>query len=143
MKSILSIDTDPAFIRPLAQAQNEFLQVLLTAFSIRVGDSGLVLEVEFDFECPTVWLRRGKTYIRRQLNPASSNRYQQELEQVLLGHTTGDWAHDDPAFPFRFGNGGTLPSFAVGTRTTTVCSTGRSRRSGGTSPMVVPNLRLN
>jgi len=86
MNNELSIDIDPEFVRPLGQVQNEFLQVLLPEFSLRHGEPGLVLEVEFDFESPAVWLRRGKTYIRRQLNPASVHRYQQDLERVLLGH---------------------------------------------------------
>jgi hypothetical protein len=73
MKTSLSIDTDPAFIRPLGQAQNEFLQVLLSAFSIRHGDRGLVLDVEFDFETPAIWLRRAKAYIGRQLSLTSTH----------------------------------------------------------------------
>lgn len=103
------IDSDPEFIRPLSDAQNEFLQVLLSTFSIRQAGRGLVLNVEFDFETPAIWLRKGKSYVRRRLNPESMHRYQQELERILLGGELGDWRHNDPAFPFRFGNGGTLP----------------------------------
>lgn len=109
MKTPLSIDTDPAFIRPLGEAQNEFLQVLLPAFSIRQGGRGMVLEVEFDFESPALWLRRGKTHIRRQLDPASIKHYQYDLERILLGQEMKEWSHNDAAFPFRFVNGGTLP----------------------------------
>jgi hypothetical protein len=116
MKNAPSIDIDPAVIRPLAQAQNEFLQVLLSTFSLRQGERGIVLDVEFDFESPAIWLRRGRTHIRRQLDPASTTQYQQELERVLLAQETKEWTHDDAAFPFRFGNGGTLPVIRCGNK---------------------------
>jgi hypothetical protein len=69
----------------------------------------MILYVEFDFDSPELWLRRGKTHVRRQLNPVSTQRYQQELERILLAQEVKDWAHNDSAFPFHFGNGGTLP----------------------------------
>jgi TIR domain len=116
MKNTLAIDTDPAFIRPLGEAQNEFLQVLLTEFNLRHSGQGLVLEVEFDFDSPALWLRQGKGYTQRQIDSASAVRYQQKLEGILLGHDSEDWTHNDPAFPFRFGNGGTLPVIRRGER---------------------------
>lgn len=109
MSNTLSIKTDTAYIRPLSRAENEFLQVLLPEFSIRRKDQGLVLDVKFDFETPAVWSRQGKNHIQQQLDRASVQRYQHEIEDVLLGHEAKDWTHNDPAFPFRFGNGGTLP----------------------------------
>jgi hypothetical protein len=114
MKQPLSINIDSEFIRPLRKAQNEFVQVLLSSFSIRQGNKGLVLEVEFDNESLAVWLRDGKTYIHKQLDQALINRYQHELESILIGHEKKDWKHNDPRFPFRFGNGGTLPVIRYG-----------------------------
>jgi hypothetical protein len=114
MSHSLAFEVDPAFIRPLGAAQNEFLQVLLTEFQVRPEGRGLVLEVAFDFDTPAVWLRRGKVQIHRQLNPDSIRRYQRDFEELLLGNVTRTLDHRDPAFPFRFGNGGTLPVIRIG-----------------------------
>jgi hypothetical protein len=116
MKQCISLQVDPQLIRPLKKAQNEFIQVLLSSFTIRQGDNGLILEVEFDDESLAVWLREGKNYIRQQLDPKSVKKYQKEIENILLGQEKKDWVYNDYFFPFRFGNGGTLPVIRYGNK---------------------------
>ena len=105
---------DPEFVRPLAQVQNEFLQVLLTKFSLRRQGSGVHLDVSFGFDTPAVWLRRGKNHIRQRLDDERIDRYNAQLESILLQGRKTYHKHDDPEFPFRFGNGGTLPVIRIG-----------------------------
>src|SRR5437762_2067607 len=109
MRQSLWRHDDTEFIRPLEIAQNEFVQVLLTEFRLRPGKKGLVLDVDFDFNSDAIWLRRGKRYIKERLDPVSMKRYQEELESILLDPDPRSYDFNDPAFPFRYGNGGTLP----------------------------------
>lgn len=115
MPNDLSLDLDPALVRPLSQAQNEFVQVLLSTFQLRRrSGGGLELEVEFDFETPAVWLRRGKAHIQGKLDSGRVARYGRELKELFLDQGILEYAHSDPAFPFRWGNGGTLPVIRLG-----------------------------
>lgn len=114
MENKVTLEIDPEFIRPLNKAENEFIQVLLTSFSIRQGDEGLILDVDFDNESLAIWLREGKNHILNQLDPELIKSYQSELESILLGKEKKDWFYNNPSFPFRFGNGGTLPVIRYG-----------------------------
>jgi hypothetical protein len=114
MKQSISPKLNSEYIQPLRKAQNEFIQILLSSFSIKQGEKGLHLDVEFDYESPAVWLREGKRFIRQHLDPELIKRYQTELESILLEHVKKDWVHNNPDFPFRFGNGGTLPVIRYG-----------------------------
>ena len=70
------------------------------------------LKVQFNFETKAVWRRRGKTHIFKRLQSLKNHRMeslQTDLEAVLLGNSIRDFPYHDPQFPFRFGNGGTLP----------------------------------
>jgi hypothetical protein len=110
------LNFDPVLIRPLALAQNEFLQVLLSSFRVRRQRTGLVLEVEFGFDTPAVWLRKGKAHVQELLrcNVSQIAQYQKDLERILLHSDRRQYSHSDPTFPFRFGNGGTLPVIRCG-----------------------------
>jgi hypothetical protein len=114
MLADLSLPLDPTLVRPLSQVQNEFVQVLLPRFTLRRHGGGLTLEVEFGFDAPAIWLREGKAHVRTHLDSQSMARHDKELKDVLLGDATEDYEYSDPAFPFRFGNGGTLPVIRVG-----------------------------
>jgi len=105
----ISLNQNPAFVRPLGQAQNEFLQVLLSHFEVRCEEQSLVLDVDFDYETPTIWLRRSKNYIQDQLDPSRTASVRTSLRRLLLGRTRETFPYADPSFPFRFGNGGALP----------------------------------
>jgi TIR domain len=105
----ITLNLDPGLVRPLGDAQNEFVQVLLSEFELRNEVPGLALTVAFDFSTPTIWRRPAKGYIQEQLDPALIAQYGEALRGVLLHQTTGGYVHRDPCFPFRFGNGGALP----------------------------------
>jgi len=109
MPQKISLDLDPSLVRPLGEAQNEFVQVLLSEFEVRSEGHGLTLEVNFDFNTPTIWRRPAKTHIQQQLDPARMEQYREALRGVLLHQTAGGYVHRDSSFPFRFGNGGALP----------------------------------
>jgi hypothetical protein len=110
----LRLNLDRTLVRPLAQAQNEFVQVLLSAFRLRQNGQGLTLEVEFDFDTLAIWLRKGKAHVGAQLDRDRMATYANQLKSRLLGVTKGDYEYEDPSFPFRFGNGGTLPVIRIG-----------------------------
>jgi hypothetical protein len=114
MQRDIPLCLDPTLVRPLHQVQNEFVQVLLSTFQLRRQGVGLTLEVEFGFETPAIWLREGKAHLRSQLDGHSMARHDQELKSVLLGDAAEDYKYSDSSFPFRFGNGGTLPVIRVG-----------------------------
>jgi hypothetical protein len=109
MKQEVLLNLDKDLIRPLKNAQNEFMQVLITSFRIYRGDKGLVLEVGFDDESLAVWLREGKTHLRNQIDPSLAFKYQQDLDRFVHNPDEKEFVFNDPAFPFRFGNGGALP----------------------------------
>jgi hypothetical protein len=67
MNTRRSLDLDSTLVRPLGLAQNEFLQVLLSSFQVRRDASGLTLDVEFGFDTPAIWLRKGKAHVQDQL----------------------------------------------------------------------------
>jgi len=110
MRQNLALNQDPAWVRPLGQAQNEFVQALLSDFEVHRQGEGLVLEVAFDFDTPSIWLRSSKSHVQNQLDPARASRYREALRGMLLGGGSREtYVHSDAAFPFRFGNGGALP----------------------------------
>lgn len=90
---------------------------MLSRFAIRQGEKGgLLLDVDFTPEANAVWLRKGKTFIRKQLDTGLTLKYQGELEEIMMGASKRDWVHNNPAFPFRYGNGGTLPVIRYGNK---------------------------
>ena len=109
MPQKISLNLDPDLVRPLGQAQNQFVQVLLSEFEVRCEDQGLTLDVNFDFNTPAIWRRPAKSHIQQQLDPARIGQYREALRGVLLHQTAGGYVHRDSSFPFRFGNGGALP----------------------------------
>jgi hypothetical protein len=99
---------DPNLVRPLAMAENQFLQVLVDRFRIRRKGSGFELQVAFNDESPAIWLRAAKRHILSTLPVGRRAALQQNFEAFLASN---DEVYDyhDPSFPFRLGNGGTLP----------------------------------
>ena len=99
---------DPDLVRPLATVENQFLQVLVDRFRIRRKGNGFELQVAFDDESPSIWLRKAKRHILGTLSVERRFSLQREIDAFLASH---DEVYDyhDPSFPFRLGNGGTLP----------------------------------
>lgn len=104
---------DRNFIRPLCEAENEFLQVLLTDFKLRSEGKGLELTVKFDANTPAIWLRKAKSHILQYLPKEKRDFYQNKFKELLEKENI-KYQHSDKTFPFRFGNGGTLPVARVG-----------------------------
>lgn len=104
---------DRNFIRPLCEAENEFLQVLLTDFRVKSEGKGLELTVKFDGDSPAIWLRKAKSHILQYL-PEERRAFYQNHFKELVEKENVNYHHSDKAFPFRFGNGGTLPVARVG-----------------------------
>ena len=68
----MDLPFDPFLVRPLGQAQNEFVQVLLTRFELKRREVGLALDVAFDYDTPTIWTRRGKAHLGELLDAAKT-----------------------------------------------------------------------
>jgi hypothetical protein len=96
------------FVRPLREADHEFLQVLVTRFRVKPHSHGLDLEVGFGPDSPAIWLRSAKRHVLAQLPPPRRTDLQTRLD-AFFESGDGEFIHDDPTFPFRLGNGGTLP----------------------------------
>ena len=115
MKDLL----ESGLVEDFRRAENQLLQVLLTQFTLRRTETGACLEVGFAEQTPTVWLRDGKTEVRRWMEKARSHegnveRYQKEIDQFLDGGTKSEYTFNDPTFPFRYVSGGTLPVIRMG-----------------------------
>lgn len=102
------------FVLPLHVAEDTFLQVLLSRFSIhrkrdKEGER-FEISVFFDDNTPTIWNSRAKTYLKSMLPEERRRQYQTALDNFLLyGWGADDYRFDDPEFVFRLASGGTLP----------------------------------
>jgi hypothetical protein len=113
MKPDQSILENNNFIRPLCEAENEFLQVLLSDFKLKSVGKGLELTVKFNYGSPAIWLRQAKNYLRQNLSSEQRTFYQDYFKKLFEKENI-DFDYSDASFPFRFGNGGTLPVVRVG-----------------------------
>jgi hypothetical protein len=113
MKSSNPLIYDETLVRPLQEAENEFLQVLLTEFNLKSKGKGFELTVKFDENSPTIWLRKAKTYLFKRLPSDRQAFYQKEFNELFKREKV-NYDYSDNKFPFRFGNGGTLPIVRVG-----------------------------
>ena len=106
------------FIRPISQAENHFLQALLTRFQLERYATGIELHVRLDSSTPAIWHRDAKRYLIQTIPDfaAKSTRYQIELDAFLVEGKGQRHEFDDPAFPFRFASGGTLPILRMDSR---------------------------
>lgn len=108
-------------IRPLELAENCYLQVLLTQFSMVRRSTGVELKLRFDGQTPAIWLRQAKAYLNHEIKKSPEKRqkvvdYENRLRRFLLfGEGEAD-SFDDPDFPFRYGSGGTLPVIKMGSK---------------------------
>jgi hypothetical protein len=104
------------FVRPLHLAENHFLELLLTRFTLRRRQKGAELQVTFDDDTPAITLRQAKHEVLGNIDKfsAKSSGLQQTLEAFLVDQKGEEFIHDDPGFPFRYGSGGTLPILRMG-----------------------------
>jgi hypothetical protein len=103
-------------VRPLHLAENHFLEVLLSNYSLHRDGKGAHLEVSFDFQTPACWNRAGRKAIRRILlaDPTKIESYQRALDDVLVHGCRGEFTFADPDFVFRWASAGALPVVRLG-----------------------------
>jgi len=99
---------DSAYVRPLAAAENQFLQVLVNRFRILRKGHGFELQVGFTDESPSIWQREAKRRLRSTLPREQRIAIQRRVDEFIASKDEV-LDHHDPTFPFRLGNGGTLP----------------------------------
>jgi len=104
---------DPAYVRPLAVAENQFLQVLVDRFQILRKGHGFELQVGFTDESPTIWQREATRRLREALPREHRIAVQQKFDRFMASNDEVLHYHDS-FFPFRLGNGGTLPVVRIG-----------------------------
>ena len=107
-KSAPSPRLGSSFVRPLAQAENQLLQVLVDRFQILRKGHGFELKVDFDEAAPAIWLREAKRRLRAALSRERRIEVQRKID-AFMDSGKDVWIYHDPSFPFRLGNGGTLP----------------------------------
>jgi len=99
-------------IRPLKYVENQFLQVLLTRFSLKRDGAGVELRLECGDDTPTISTRLGKSRIRKGISDfeKKSDDYQKLFDSILIrGTKKTPLKYHDKGFPFRYASGGTLP----------------------------------
>ena len=99
---------DPNYVRPIVLAENQFLQVLVDRFRIRRKGNGFELEVAFSEESPSIWLRAAKRHLLNTIPSERRAALQRKIE-AFFSSQAERFDYQDPRFPFRLGNGGTLP----------------------------------
>lgn len=93
------------YVRPLATAENQFLQVLVDRFQIRRTGNGFELQVAFSEDSPSIWLRAAKRHLLGALPSERRVALQRKIE-AFFASTEESYHYSDPGFPFRLGNGG-------------------------------------
>lgn len=99
---------DKSLVGPLATVENQFLQVLVDRFRIRRKGNGFEMQVAFNEDSPAIWLREAKRHILSTLSPERRAALQRNIEAFFASNDELFDYHDS-GFPFRLGNGGTLP----------------------------------
>jgi hypothetical protein len=111
---------DPALVTSLRMAQNEFLQVLLPEFRLKRHGSGTRLIVQFDDQIPAIRMSSAKQYLREWMRSKGfeekRGEIQGKLDALLLRQAGEPYVHNNPAFPFRYCSGGTLPIISMGSK---------------------------
>ncbi|MDR0863421.1 MAG: toll/interleukin-1 receptor domain-containing protein [Candidatus Symbiothrix sp.] len=103
------------YVRPLGEATNEFVQVLLDSFTLTRKGGRTTCEVTFDNATPCVWTRDGKAYLRQHISTfgEKQKRYAEELA-AFIGKPAGKYVFSNEGFRFRFVSGGALPVVRMG-----------------------------
>lgn len=98
------------YVQPLANAENQLLQVLVDRFQILRKGQGFELNVSFHEASPTIWLREAKRRLRADLPGAQRLAVQQKINEFFCSNApVFNYPTTDQSFHFRLGNGGTLP----------------------------------
>lgn len=114
----VSSTPDPSSILPLYMAEDRYLQILLSQFSLSTkrtsSGNSFTLSVAFDDNTPAIWGQEGKRYLRSIMPPDRREKYQKVFDDyLLLGEGNDNYKFNDPSFFFRYVSGGTLPIVSV------------------------------
>jgi hypothetical protein len=103
-------------VRPLETAENHFLEVLVSQFSICRRGQGSELSLCFDSNIPAIWTRHAKGDVKRMIPEFARKAaiYQNDLDAFLLKSEGDSYDFNDSLFPFRYASGGTLPIMRIG-----------------------------
>ena len=118
--------TSLPYVSSLDSAENVFLEVLLSSFTLarEPGKPGAHLEVAFDGSTPATWNRKGRGAVRKWIKdafrttsfrskPSKADLYQQKLDAILFEEKPGTFAPSDERFLWRWASGGTLPVITI------------------------------
>jgi 8-oxo-dGTP pyrophosphatase MutT (NUDIX family) len=113
---------DDKFIRRLHLAENHFLELLLTRFTLQRTGKGTELQISFNDQTPAITQRQAKHAVLGRINNYQdrSAALQRKLEAFLIDQKGNEFTHDAPGsrddigFPFRYASGGTLPILRLG-----------------------------
>src|SRR4051812_41904289 len=89
--------TKTDLVLPLNRAENAFLEVLLSRFSMRRNGSGVELRVAFDDHTPATWNREGRETVRKKIPRFAykAARYKLQLDEILFDKKRHVFSHDD------------------------------------------------
>lgn len=98
-------------IRRLIDLDNFFLEALVPAFELTRRAGGCHVSLEFDDDSLAIWGNGGKMELLRMIPDFDkrASEIQSKIEAVIHRGKRRVYRHDDPAFPFRYANGGALP----------------------------------
>ncbi len=107
---------DDKFIRPLHLAENHFLELLLTQFTMQRTGKGTELQVSFNHLTPAITQRLAKPAVLGRIPDFASKSatLQRGLDAFLIDQEGDEFTHNDSGFPFRYASGGTLPILRLG-----------------------------
>ncbi len=108
--SVAEVRSSP-FVRSLRAREKEFLQVLLTDFSLERLGEGSVLSIYLGGDAPTISVREAKHDVKSRIRDfnAKAKKLQKQLDDFLVEKIGTEPLISDPTFPFRYGSGGALP----------------------------------
>jgi len=103
------------FVRPLCEAENEFIQALLSEFSLTRNGDQSICEVSFDENTPCIWSREGKRYVKKHIGGFDDKAaFHSRQIAACLSAKEGKLSFSDAGFPFRYASGGALPVVKLG-----------------------------
>ena len=106
---------DSKHVASLKDAENRYLQAVVTDFTVNRAGNGVRLELGLTGDSQVIWAQPGKEALREaQPWPASLKDAQTRIDEFIRGEIAGSFPFPEEGFRFRYGNGGTLPIVRMG-----------------------------